>query len=95
MSKVQIEENIATLDSSLVLPCGAVLKNRISKATMTEGLATMIGLPTPELEKLYNLWSKGGASMLLSGNIQIDKNHLERPGNVIIDGPASDALKIH
>lgn len=52
---------------------------------MTEGLATPQGLPTPELERLYGLWSDGGAGMLLTGNIMIDADHLERPGNVVID----------
>lgn len=67
------------------LPCGAALSNRLAKAAMTEGLATMAGVPTPELENLYRIWSAGGAGMLLTGNVQIDHNHLERPGNVIID----------
>lgn len=52
---------------------------------MTEGLADISGHPTPELERLYGIWSDGGAGLLLSGNIQIDANHLERPGNVIIE----------
>jgi 2,4-dienoyl-CoA reductase-like NADH-dependent reductase (Old Yellow Enzyme family) len=52
---------------------------------MTEGLASPAGLPTPELERLYGLWSDGGAAILLSGNIQVDADHLERPGNVVID----------
>jgi len=37
------------------------------------------------LERLYGLWSDGGAGMLLTGNIQVDADHLERPGNVVID----------
>lgn len=73
------------LAQPLALPCGATLPNRIAKAAMTEGLATPQGLPTPELERLYGLWSDGGAGMLLSGNIIVDANHLERPGNVVID----------
>ena len=73
------------LAQPLTLPCGAVLPNRLSKAAMTEGLATSDGVPTPELERLYGIWSDGGAGMLLSGNIQVDKDHLERPGNVVID----------
>jgi 2,4-dienoyl-CoA reductase-like NADH-dependent reductase (Old Yellow Enzyme family) len=52
---------------------------------MTEGLADPAGVPTPELERLYGLWSDGGAGLLLSGNILIDGDHLERPGNVIIE----------
>lgn len=59
---------------------------------MTEGLATPDGVPTAELERLYGLWSDGGAGMLLSGNIQIDRDHLERPGNVVIDRPADEAM---
>lgn len=81
-----------TLDASLTLPCGATLPNRIAKGAMTEGMATPDGLPTKELEKLYGIWSDGGAGMLLSGNIQIDRDHLERPGNVVIDKPASDEM---
>ncbi|NNC99889.1 MAG: NADH:flavin oxidoreductase/NADH oxidase family protein [Gammaproteobacteria bacterium] len=73
------------LSEKLSLPCGAELPNRIAKAAMTEGLATATGLPTPELERLYQIWSDGGAGLLLSGNIQIDADHLERPGNVVID----------
>ena len=75
------------------LPCGAVLPNRISKAAMTEGLATADGLPTAELARLYGLWSDGGAGMLLSGNIIVDKDHLERPGNVVIDRPPSEEMQ--
>lgn len=81
------------LANTLTLPCGAVIPNRIAKAAMTEGLATPAGLPTPELERLYGLWSDGGAGMLLSGNIQVDRDHLERPGNVIIDSPPSPEMQ--
>jgi 2,4-dienoyl-CoA reductase-like NADH-dependent reductase (Old Yellow Enzyme family) len=69
----------------LTLPCGAVLNNRIGKAAMTEGLADIYGRPTVELDRLYAIWSDGGAGLLLSGNIQVDSDHLERPGNVILD----------
>ena len=81
------------LSETLTLPCGAVLPNRLAKAAMTEGLATSDGVPTPELERLYGLWSDGGAGMLLTGNIQIDRHHLERPGNVIIDGEPDARLQ--
>lgn len=68
------------------------MPNRIVKAAMTEGLATADGVPTAELERLYGLWSDGGAGALITGNIQIDRDHLERPGNVIIDGEPGAAL---
>ncbi len=76
----------SNLQSRLKLPCGATLKNRIAKAAMTEGLADAEGVPTKALENLYRLWSDGGAGLLLTGNIIIDRDHLERPGNVIIHG---------
>ena len=81
------------ISQSLKLPCGAELPNRLAKAAMTEGLATANGVPTPELERLYGLWSDGGAGMLLSGNIQVDRDHLERPGNVVIDAKPNAAMR--
>ena len=81
------------LAQSLALPCGAVIPNRLAKAAMTEGLATSAGVPTPELERLYGLWSDGGAGLLLSGNIQVDAAHLERPGNVVIDREPDEAMR--
>jgi 2,4-dienoyl-CoA reductase-like NADH-dependent reductase (Old Yellow Enzyme family) len=60
---------------------------------MTEGLASPQGEPTEALERLYGIWSDGGAGLLLSGNVQIDGDHLERPGNVIIDGEPSEAMQ--
>lgn len=80
-----------TIADSLTLPCGAVLPNRLAKAAMTEGLADPQGRATPELERLYGLWADGGSGLLISGNVQIDRDHLERPGNVIIQGPQDDA----
>jgi 2,4-dienoyl-CoA reductase-like NADH-dependent reductase (Old Yellow Enzyme family) len=74
-----------SLAQPLTLPCGAILSNRLAKGAMTEGLASPQGVPTKALSRLYGLWSDGGASMLLSGNIMIDRDHLERPGNVILD----------
>ncbi len=82
----------SSLKSRLRLPCGASIPNRIAKAAMTEGMADAKGVPTDALIKLYEHWSNGGAGLLLSGNIIIDRDHLERPGNVIIHGPADKEL---
>ena len=78
------------INESLTLPCGATVPNRLCKAAMTEGLAHPDGSASKELERLYGVWSDGGAGILLSGNIQVDADHLERPGNVIVDGQLSD-----
>ena len=74
----------------LTLPCGATLKNRLGKAAMTEGLADPAGRATPLHNSLYAQWAQGGAGLLLTGNVQVDKRYLERPGNVVIDGPQSE-----
>ncbi|MFU8765329.1 MAG: NADH:flavin oxidoreductase, partial [Haliea sp.] len=81
------------LAQPLTLPCGVTLPNRIAKAAMTEGLADPAGVPTRALETLYGLWSDGGAGLLLSGNILIDGDHLERPGNVIVDREPDEAMR--
>ena len=78
------------LNQPLTLPCGAVVPNRMCKAAMTEGLAHPDGTASAELERLYGIWSDGGAGILLSGNIQVDGDHLERPGNVIVDSALSN-----
>ncbi|MGQ0528317.1 MAG: NADH:flavin oxidoreductase/NADH oxidase family protein [Panacagrimonas sp.] len=75
----------ALLTEPLRLPCGAVLPNRICKAAMTEGVADAHLRATPRHETLYRRWSEGGAGLLLTGNVQIDRRVLERPGNVCID----------
>lgn len=78
------------LEQPLTLPCGAVVRNRMCKAAMTEGLAYPDGTASEELERLYGIWSDGGSGILLSGNIQVDGDHLERPGNVIVDSKLSE-----
>jgi 2,4-dienoyl-CoA reductase-like NADH-dependent reductase (Old Yellow Enzyme family) len=77
------------LNQPLTLPCGQVLPNRLAKAAMTEGLGDPRNAATARHVRLYERWAKGGLGLLLSGNIQIDRRHLERPGNVAIEGPQS------
>lgn len=79
------------LAQPLRLPCGATLPNRIAKAAMTEGIADARLRATPRHERLYRAWSEGGAGLLLTGNVMIDRRVLERPGNVAIDPAPPDA----
>lgn len=69
----------------LTLPCGISVKNRIAKAPMTEGLADEMNRATARHETLYRKWAEGGAGILVTGNVQVDRRFLERPGNVVID----------
>lgn len=73
------------LSQPLTLPCGVSLPNRLAKAPMTEGLADERLRATEKHQRLYRLWSEGGTGLLITGNVQIDRRVLERPGNVAID----------
>ena len=70
----------------LTLPCGLTLKNRLAKAAMTEGLADPQGRPTDAHERLYGAWADGGLGLAVTGNVMVDPDHLERPGNVVLSG---------
>lgn len=74
------------LTAPLTLPCGAILDNRIAKAAMSEGMSDPTGHSTARLVALYRRWAESGAALLLSGNIQVDRSHLERPLNVVVSG---------
>ena len=52
-----------TIATPLTLPCGAVLKNRIVKAAMTEGLGDPLNRATEGHVRLYKRWAEGGAGM--------------------------------
>lgn len=79
------------LAQSLKLPNGVVLKNRIGKAPLTEGLADAMNRATARHVSLYGKWADGGAAVVVTGNVQVDRRYLERPGNVVIDGDAGDS----
>ncbi len=74
---------MAALNQPFTLPCGETLNNRMAKAALTERLADPSHLPNEKHLKLYETWAKGGAGMLLSGNILIDERYLEAAGNVV------------
>ena len=75
----------SSLAAPLTLPCGAVLPNRIAKAAMTEALGDLRDDATPALERLYRRWSAGGAGLLITGHVMIDRRYLEQAGNVVLD----------
>jgi 2,4-dienoyl-CoA reductase-like NADH-dependent reductase (Old Yellow Enzyme family) len=42
------------------------------------------GIPTPELVNIYRRWGEASLGTILTGNIMIDYDQLEAPGNMII-----------
>jgi 2,4-dienoyl-CoA reductase-like NADH-dependent reductase (Old Yellow Enzyme family) len=72
------------LNKTYTLPCGAVLKNRLVKAAMTERISNRKLHPVKGHEILYDKWSETKAGLLITGNVIIDKNHPESAGNVYL-----------
>jgi len=77
--------------SPITLPSGLTLPNRLVKAAMTERLADVRNGVTDRHVTLYRRWGEGGIGLMITGNIMIDRYNLEAAGNVVIDGPLSEA----
>ena len=73
------------ISTVLTLPCGAVLKNRLVKSAMTERISNRNYEPVKGHNRLYEDWSATGAGLLITGNVVIDRKHLESAGNVCFD----------
>jgi 2,4-dienoyl-CoA reductase-like NADH-dependent reductase (Old Yellow Enzyme family) len=69
----------------LVLPSGAVISNRLAKASMEENMADREHLPSEDLYRLYQAWADGGAGLILTGNVMIDRRALTGPGGVVLE----------
>lgn len=72
------------LFNELTLPNGAVLPNRLAKASMEENMADRHQAPDQALWTLYEGWAKGGAGLILTGNVMIDGRALTGPGGVVL-----------
>jgi 2,4-dienoyl-CoA reductase-like NADH-dependent reductase (Old Yellow Enzyme family) len=74
-----------TLAAPLTLPNGASIKNRLVKAAMSEQLAGPANQPTAELARVYRRWAHGGAGLIITGNVMIDRRSLGEPLNVVVE----------
>ncbi|MDL5159201.1 tRNA-dihydrouridine synthase [Actinomycetospora termitidis] len=74
-----------TLSEPLELPCGVVLPNRLVRAAMTESIADRHGDASPRHERLYAAVAAGGPGLAITGNVMVDRAHLERARNVVVD----------
>ncbi len=76
---------IKYLNQPFQLPCGAEVPNRIAKSALSEGIAEADGRPSESLFNLYERWGKGGAGILFTGNVMVDKDHLVNANVMIAD----------
>ena len=73
------------LFSSLQLPNGSLLPNRLAKAAMEENMADDGQLPGPAMRRLYQTWAEGGAGLIITGNVMIDGAALTGPGGIVLE----------
>lgn len=78
-------QNRDNLFEPLVLPCGAVLKNRIAKSAMSDSLGDGTGNPTTEQNRLYQRWARGGVAVSIIGEVQGTAGFAEKPGNLVLN----------
>jgi 2,4-dienoyl-CoA reductase-like NADH-dependent reductase (Old Yellow Enzyme family) len=69
----------------LVLPNGAVISNRLAKASMEENMADYEHLPSEDLFRLHQAWADGGAGLILTGNVMVDRRALTGPGGIVLE----------
>lgn len=77
--------NTLKVAAPMVLPCGATVKNRFYKSAMNEALAGRDCAPTEAHVRLYRAWADGGAGVLVTGNVMVDRTQLGEPGNVAVE----------
>ncbi|HEU5128613.1 MAG TPA: NADH:flavin oxidoreductase/NADH oxidase family protein [Glycomyces sp.] len=76
---------MSTLDSPLTLRSGATFSNRIVKAAMEEQLAGAGRQPDERLVRLYRRWGAGGAGLLITGHVMVDRRAMAQPGDIVLD----------
>ncbi|MBO1912276.1 hypothetical protein J4G37_46710, partial [Microvirga sp. 3-52] len=71
-----MNQSKSVLENSLQLPNGTFIKNRIFKSAMSEALGTPNQNPSQSLVTLYKAWADGGAGLVMTGNVMVDRNAL-------------------
>lgn len=80
---------MALMASPLTLRSGTTLQNRVVKAAMEEQLAGAGQQPDERIERLYRRWGTGGAGLVITGHVMVDRRALAQPGDIVLD-KASD-----
>ena len=73
------------LTKELILPCGAKLHNRINKSAMSENMSPKNHRPNESILQVYQRWADGGAGLIITGNIMIDRKAIAEPGNILVE----------
>lgn len=76
------------LFTPLTLPNGTTIPNRLAKAAMEENMADADHAPSDALLRLYDAWARGGAGLILTGNVMIDAQAMTGPNGVVLQDDA-------
>ncbi len=74
-----------TLFTPLTLPNHTLIPNRIAKAAMEENMCDADHAPSDALLRLYQAWAQGGAGLILTGNVMVDRRAMTGPGGVVLE----------
>lgn len=72
------------LNTPLTLPNGQTVKNRLFKAAMSEQISAG-NRPDAVYAELYRTWARGGAGILVTGNVMVDYTALGSADDVVIE----------
>ncbi|KAJ3539614.1 hypothetical protein NM688_g6339 [Phlebia brevispora] len=81
----KMRRHLSEVFSSVKLPCGRTLPNRLVKVSLYEHLAELGGGP-PNLNHLglYSRWAHGNWGMILTGNVQVMGDHLDLGRDIVV-----------
>ena len=77
--------NKINIFNPLKLSNGTRIKNRIAKAVMEENLADYEHTSSKEIINLYKAWAQGGAGLIITGNVMIDRKAATGSGGIILE----------
>ncbi|KAG6819987.1 hypothetical protein H0H93_006817 [Arthromyces matolae] len=85
-----MEKSLDVVFKPINLPCGRVLNNRLVKVALYEHLADFRGGPPNEHHfQLYSNWAAFGWGMILTGNVQVSRDHIGLGRDIVIPGKLS------
>ncbi|KAJ3863092.1 hypothetical protein EV359DRAFT_43788 [Lentinula novae-zelandiae] len=74
-----------TIFTEQLLPCGKTIPNRLVKVAMYEHLSSIPGGPPNDFHyELYSAWSKHDWGMIVTGNVQVSKQHLTLGRDMVV-----------
>ena len=80
-----MKNNSNGLYSNIILPNGEIIKNRIAKTAIAENMASEKQLPNSQIALVDKTFAKGGAGLIITGNVMIDYRSMGSSGDVVLD----------